>query len=151
MDALLSTSDLDKWVGWKRATERVMREVAREIADATGLSAADFSVLTRLIEEGDGGLRQQVLADQLGWERSRLSRQLGRMESRNLVIRRVAGPERWIDATETGTETTARARVAHAHAVRKHLLEQVTMTDRPTFWNTINDIAANSDDDQQSR
>jgi DNA-binding MarR family transcriptional regulator len=48
-------------------------------------------VLTRAVELGDGSLLQQELATLLGWKRSHLSRQLGRMEARGLLDRSVKG------------------------------------------------------------
>ncbi len=144
MDALMSAAELARWNVWKRASENVMSEVAREIANATGLSAADFSVLTRLIEEGEGSLRQQRLADDLGWERSRLSRHLARMESRGLVSRSGTGPERWIHATAGATDLTATARAAHARAVRGNLLDSVPEELRTAFWSAIEAVAGHS-------
>jgi len=145
MDALLSESEMANWVAWKRATDAVMRAVANEIADTTGLSPADFSVLTRLVEEGNGTMRQQRLADELGWERSRLSRQLGRMEVRGLLSRKGSGPERWITATDSGADAVALARVAHARAVRRTVTDAIEASDRTTFWKTISRISAISD------
>jgi len=146
MNAPLSKSEMANWAAWKRATESVMHDVAQEISDATGLSAADFSVLTRLVEEGDGAMRQQRLADQLGWERSHLSRQLTRMEARSLLSRTGTGPERWIRATEAGINVVIDARGAHARAVRSHLLESVPVKDRAAFWDTVAAISQRSQD-----
>ncbi|MDR6139736.1 hypothetical protein [Pseudoxanthomonas sp. SORGH_AS_0997] len=46
----LSEQDMQRWIAWKRATEAVMAAVVAEITAHTGLSAADFSVLTRVVE-----------------------------------------------------------------------------------------------------
>ena len=87
----LDRVEMARWTTWKRACDVVMHEVEREIGMVAGLSGADFAVLSRVVEVGEGSLRQQQLARLLGWERSRLSRQLSRMEERGLVVRRADG------------------------------------------------------------
>ena len=134
MTELLSDDEMASWVTWKRATDSVMRGVAADILDATGLSSADFSVLTRLVEDGAGSLRQQRLADDLQWERSRLSRQLTRMETRGLLIRDATGLERWITVTADGRRIVKKARIVHAASVRRHLLDLVGADEAPGFW-----------------
>jgi DNA-binding MarR family transcriptional regulator len=130
------------WTAWKRATDVVLRAVTDDIGAATGLSGADFAVLTRVVELGDGSLRQQELARLLGWERSRLSRQISRMESRGLLVRIADGPARMIAATDAGHAAVAAARPAHAAAVRRALIEPVPAEFRDRFWATITAIAA---------
>jgi len=130
-----------KWITWKRAAETVMAGVGDSIAQAAGISTSDFSVLTRLVEEGAGSLRQQRLADQLGWERSRLSRHLGRMEARGLIVRRTNGAERQITASEDGRAVVTQARLAHADAVRRLLFDQIPPAERDDFWATVSRIA----------
>jgi DNA-binding MarR family transcriptional regulator len=140
--AVLNDDETARWVAWKRAADAVTRRVAADIAAATGLSGADFSVLTRLVEDGGGRLRQQRLADDLEWERSRLSRHLGRMETRGLLTRDPAGAERWIEATGEGRRLAAEARIIHADAVRRHLLVMVPREESAAFWRTVRAMAA---------
>ncbi|MEW9532404.1 MarR family winged helix-turn-helix transcriptional regulator [Microbispora sp. NPDC049125] len=141
MSGPLTDEQLARWALWKQATDVVMRQVAQEIAAVTGLSSADFSVLTRLVEEGGGALRQQRLADDLRWQRSRLSRHLGRMEARGLITREGTGPQRWIAATRTARRLVVEARVAHADAVRRHLLDVIPSQDADLFWTLIEAVA----------
>ncbi|GAA2514016.1 MarR family winged helix-turn-helix transcriptional regulator [Winogradskya humida] len=137
----LDPVEMAGWTAWKRAGDVVMRAVEREITAATGLSAADFAVLIRLVELGDGSLRQQELAKLLGWERSRLSRQISRMQTRGLVDAASDGPARMITATDTGRDHIAAARPAHAAAVRRTLLQLVPPEDAAAFWSTVDKIA----------
>lgn len=137
MDHLLDDVEMARWVAWKRAADTVMRNVVDEISTATGLSGAGFAVLTRVVEEGGGRLRQQRLSDDLGWERSRLSRQVGRMADRGLVVREGSSAERLVAATPKGRRVAAQARVAHAAAVRRHLLEPVAPRGAAAFWRAV--------------
>jgi DNA-binding MarR family transcriptional regulator len=94
-------------------------------------------VLTRLVETSDGTLRQQELSDDLGWERSRLSRQLARMEARGLVLRGGDTTARRITATDEGRRLAGIARTAHAAAVRRALIDRVPDGSAGAFWDGV--------------
>jgi len=122
--AALTDDEMALWTAWKAASDAVRAGVVAEIQEATGLSDPDFGVLTRVVELGGGRLRQNQLADSMGWHRSRLSHHLSRMEQRGLITRQDAaegGVE--VSITETGRDAVAVARPIHADAVRRHLLE----------------------------
>lgn len=110
------------WNKWKRASEAVRARIVEEITADTGLSDPDFGVLTRVVEEGDGVLRQNQLAQSMGYHRSRLSHHLARMEERGLVTRHQSGGGVEVAVTDRGRELVAQARPVHATAVRQHLL-----------------------------
>ena len=59
--------------------ERLVRE--------SGLSGADYKVLVPLSETRGGVLRARELCTEIGWDRSRLSHHVTRMEKRGLVVR----------------------------------------------------------------
>jgi len=118
------------WSGWKRAAETVRARVADEIAVETGLSDPDFGVLTRVVEDGGGAMRQNQLAESMGYHRSRLSHHLSRMEQRGLIARRPVSGGVEVVATEAGRESVARARPVHAAAVRRYLLDPLTEAER---------------------
>lgn len=76
--------------------EDVLGRVGRDIAQSTGLTGPEFGVLSRLAALGKGEMRQQALARMMGWDRTRLSHQLTRMQERELIERRpTAGKESW--------------------------------------------------------
>jgi DNA-binding MarR family transcriptional regulator len=118
---LLSADEMSLWHAWKLAAETVRATIAADITAAVGLSDADFGVLTRVAELGGGRLRQNVLAESMGWHRSRLSHQLTRMEQRGLVTRHGADGGVEVQLTDTGRERAQAARPVHAAAVRRHL------------------------------
>lgn len=111
------------WHAWKQAAETVRVRVAADVTAATGLSDPDFGVLTRVVELGGGRLRQNRLAELMGYHRSRLSHHLTRMEERGLVARETVTGGVEVIATESGRAAVARARPVHAQAVRRHLVE----------------------------
>ncbi|MEU6817883.1 MarR family transcriptional regulator [Streptomyces sp. NPDC046860] len=139
----LNDSETARWTAWKRANEAVLAAVAQEIHRAAGLSEADFAVLSRVIENGDGRMPQQDLGDMLGWKRPRLSRQLSRMTERGLVRREDGhGRRMLIAATADGRAALAEARPAHARAVRRALLAHTLAPGSDAFWEVIQEISS---------
>jgi DNA-binding MarR family transcriptional regulator len=141
--SLLDEDEAARWTAWKRAGDTVQAAVAREIQAAADLSVPDFAVLSRVIEEGgETGLGQQELASMLGWQRARLSRQLGRMAGRGLLGRvPAAGNRRLVTATGAGRAALARARPAHARAVRAALFDRLPPAAARDFWAALTTLA----------
>ncbi len=123
----LTPRELRLWHAWERFSETVFSQVGHDVAEATGLSAADYGVLSRLIDLGNGQLRQRELAIAMGWDKSRISHQLTRMQARNLLTRSKTpeGGSRVV-ISPAGRKAVDRARPVHAVAVRRHLTERLT-------------------------
>ena len=101
--------------------------VGRDISQATGLSGPEFGVLSRLAAIGKGEMRQQSLANLMGWDKSRLSHQLTRMNERALIERRYADTNTVVVVlTELGREKLDAARPIHAESVRRNLLSRLS-------------------------
>ena len=124
---LLSAREKELWHAFKKMGDTAFALVAGEIEAGSGLSGADFGVLSRLEDLGKGTLAQSELAASLGWHRSRLSHQLTRMEDRNLLRRKGAASGRGIvvEILPKGGKAIAAARPIHAAAVRKHVLRHI--------------------------
>ena len=123
----LSPQELRVWHAFRLMNEDVLTRVGQDIAQATGLSGPEFGVLSRLEAFGHGEMRQQELARVMGWDKSRLSHQLSRMETRSLVERRPGGGKVvLVVLTKSGREKLDRARPIHAHSVRKNLLNRIS-------------------------
>ena len=115
------------WHAWLQISEAVTSRVARDVAEASGLSAAEYGILVRLLEIGDGRLRQRELAAALNWDKSRISHQLTRMQERNLVTRtKTTQDGSQVAITRLGRDALEQARPIHAQAVRRHLIERLT-------------------------
>ncbi|MEU8928890.1 MarR family winged helix-turn-helix transcriptional regulator [Streptomyces sp. NPDC048409] len=143
LDEPLDDSEIARWTAWKRANEAVLAAVAREIQSAAGLSAADFAVLSRVIENGGDHMPQQDLGALLDWKPARLSRQLSRMVERGLLRREDGRGRRvLITATAEGRTALAAARPAHARAVRRALFRHAGSSGTDDFWNVIQEISS---------
>jgi DNA-binding MarR family transcriptional regulator len=132
----LSRQELEIWHAFKQMGQIVMAGIERDLTEATGLTGADFGVLSRLADLGNGTLRQQALADSMEWHKSRLSHQLTRMQGRDLVQREEREP-RVITVTITalGREKLQAARPVHAASVRRWLLDRLPSEDKSTLLN----------------
>ena len=123
----LTPREIRLWNAWEFFTEEVSSRISREIAEATGLSAADYRVLSCLIDRGHGQLRQRELATALAWDKSRISHQLTRMQERDL-LKRTKTAERGsnVAITTSGRTALESARPVHAYSVRRYLIERLT-------------------------
>jgi DNA-binding MarR family transcriptional regulator len=123
----LTARELRLWHAWLQMSETVTAQVARDVVEASGLSAADYAILERLVEVGNGRLRQRELAAALNWDKSRISHQLTRMQERNLLTRSKTTQEgSQVAITRQGRDALESARPIHAQAVRRYLIERLT-------------------------
>jgi DNA-binding MarR family transcriptional regulator len=126
-DKPLSPQELRIWHAFKLMGEDVMERVGRDIAQATGLSGPDFGVLSRLAALGKGEMRQQALAESLGWDKSRLSHHLTRMQRKQLIERRDSDTRIVrVILTKQGKAKLDAAWPVHAASVRRNLLSRLS-------------------------
>lgn len=83
----LDAGEQRAWLGYRRMRALLDLELARDLASQSGLSEADYDVLTTLTERADARWRVRELAERLLWSTSRLVHQVTRMERRRLVRR----------------------------------------------------------------
>lgn len=82
-----TTEELRIWRDFIETAQALRTELAARLQKDSALSPGDYGTLLALSEADGRRLRPSALARTLGWERSRLSHQLGRMERRGLVRR----------------------------------------------------------------
>src|ERR1700753_1953819 len=75
------------WFAYMRVALRLNYEVNRELQVDSDLSHQDFHVLNALADSPGRRLQLSDLAIRIGWERSRTSHQVLRMEARGLTER----------------------------------------------------------------
>jgi DNA-binding MarR family transcriptional regulator len=117
----LTTGEATTWAFIQRLSELAHAVVEQEVRASADLTGAEFDVL-RLLLEADGALRQSELAAGLGWDKSRLSHQLTRMERRGLIERQDCPDDArgaFVVLSEAGREAIERAAPAHVETVRR--------------------------------
>ncbi|WP_068775112.1 MarR family winged helix-turn-helix transcriptional regulator [Paenibacillus sp. FJAT-26967] len=133
----VSEDEMRIWNMWKGSFKRIFGRVVQELSEHTGLSEGDFGILDRLVQFGDGKLRQQELADSMNWDKSRLSHHLTRMEKRGLVIRSPLDAYRGVQViiTSAGKAALDEALPIVSMAIRKYFLNQLTDQDIESITN----------------
>lgn len=84
---LPTKAQLQVWRDFIETSELLRSTLASRMQSASNMSLADYQVLLTLSEAESTRLRSSELAARVGWERSRLSHHLGRMEKRGLISR----------------------------------------------------------------
>lgn len=108
---------------------RLTAELSRDLADHSALSYPDYVVLVALTDQPDGRMRLFALGRQIGWEKSRLSHQVARMEARGLVKKEKCDSDRrgaYVVVTRHGMEEIEAAAPSHAEAVRRLFVDRLT-------------------------
>ena len=117
------------WRGFVTMQRHLARELDRQLQRDAGISQADFIVLGRLSEAPDRRLRTGELAELLAWEKSRVSHQVTRMESRGLVERSdcdTDGRGTWVGITAEGRRTMVASTRDHAAKIRELFFDELT-------------------------
>jgi DNA-binding MarR family transcriptional regulator len=126
----LNDDELRAWRNFSLMQLQLFGVLGRELA-ADGLSYQDYVVLADLSERPDRTARMSDLGRQLGWEKSRLSHHITRMEGRGLVERVPCPTDQrsWnVVVTAQGRRAIKAAAPAHVAAVRAHFVDVLTPT-----------------------
>lgn len=120
---------LRTWRALNETVEALRTELAARLQQESALSPGDYAVLLALSEAADLRLRSSELAAAIGWERSRLSHHLGRMERRGLIRRQECttdnrGAE--VVLTDRGSQAFRSASLPHLRAVRELFIDPLT-------------------------
>src|SRR5579862_3188055 len=82
------------WLAYMRVQLRLTYEMNRQLQADSNLSLSDYDVLNALRNSPGGRMRITGLAARIGWERSRLSHHVRRLQARGLVDCRLAPADR---------------------------------------------------------
>lgn len=117
------------WRAYRRMQTVLPAALARDLATDSGLSDADYDVLSTLSEKPGHRWQLRELAARMLWSRSRLSHHIARMEDRELVERDGDpddGRGSMIALTRHGMSVLEGAAVLHVESVRRHFVDLAT-------------------------
>jgi DNA-binding MarR family transcriptional regulator len=90
------------------------------------LFATDYDVLSTLTDAEEHRARLTALAMRMLWSKSRLSRHIGRMAERGLVVRVEDGRRADVLLTEKGKQAMFETAPKHVESVREHFIDLLT-------------------------
>jgi DNA-binding MarR family transcriptional regulator len=117
------------WQAYRHLNQQLYAALEDQLMRDAGLSGADYSVLVPLSEEPTGVLRARELCTEIGWDRSRLSHHITRMEKRGLVAREECsedGRGSMVRLTDAGRQAIEGAAPLHAEAVHRQFFDLVS-------------------------
>lgn len=125
----LDEREADAWQAVRDLGQPLFTALGRDLQRESGLSMADYQVLVVLSARPDGTLAHRDLAAATGWEKSRLSHHVTRMQQRHLVCRVGCsddGRSANVVLTPEGRQAIQRAAPGHVAAVRRVLLDRLS-------------------------
>jgi len=128
---------------------RLHAQLARELAAVSDLTYGDYGILVRLTDRPEPRARLFELADELGWERSRVSHQVSRMVTRGLVQKERCDDDRrgaWVVLTDRGRAAIEAAAPSHVASVRELFIDRLTPTELTTLTALAQKVLPHLDD-----
>ena len=142
----LDTREARLWQSYRDTYRELMRALEARLIGNSGLSGADYALLHPLSVAEDGVLRTRDLGKSVGWERSRLSHQVSRMEKRGLVCREECASDArgsMVRLTELGWKAIEAAAPDHVAAVRSYFFDHLTVAEQTQLAGLLDRIATN--------
>lgn len=117
------------WRDYIETAESLRSRLGSRMQRESALSLGDYQVLLALSEAEAERLRSSELAARVGWERSRLSHHLGRMERRGLIRREeCADDSRGAEVvlSAAGSKSFRSGSIAHLQAVNELFVDALS-------------------------
>jgi DNA-binding MarR family transcriptional regulator len=125
----VSTEEWDVWRAFFQMRRQLDLALERQLQHDADISMPDYEILLALFESPDKQLRARELGTIVGWEKSRLSHQVTRMERRGLVRRSDCDTDArgtWIGITPDGRRSILAAMRDHATSIRRYFFDVLT-------------------------
>lgn len=122
----VSEQDWELWRDYFRGGRELVAALDRRLQNDAGISHPEYLLMLTLWNAAEHSLRTGELAEELSWEKSRVSHQVARMEARGLVERRECETDArgvWVVLTADGSRLLLRATRDHTDAIREWFFE----------------------------
>ena len=124
------------WQAYLHLDQHLYSALEQELVRDSGLSGPDYKVLHPLSQEPAGLLRARELCAEIGWDRSRLSHHISRMEKRGLVTREECaedGRGLMVRLTEAGRKAIEGAAPQHVENVQRYFFDLLSEDELETL------------------
>jgi DNA-binding MarR family transcriptional regulator len=126
MISMSAVSDVtaEEWQVWRTfytMRRQLDRALENQLQADAGISGPDYEILLAIFTSPQKQLRSRDLAEVIGWEKSRISHQVTRMESRGLLERRECEDDlrgTWVGITPDGRRAALGAMRNHNETIR---------------------------------
>ncbi|MFF1823389.1 MarR family winged helix-turn-helix transcriptional regulator [Kribbella sp. NPDC058245] len=126
MDDHLTAQEMEIWRSALKIADLLRYRVSLDVREVSDVSQAEHSVLMHIKEAG-ASIGQQRLADTMYWSKSRLSRQLTRMQAKGLIQRQLLDDKSMlVMLTTQGRDALEATDAVHTRSVRRNLFEVAT-------------------------
>lgn len=125
----LNEDEQRMWRRYRDVNQLLELAVERQLQRDAAMSMSDYGVLVCLSEASGDGLRARELGAALGWDRSRVSHQVRRMEGRGLVSKGTCaedGRGTVVTLTREGARAIAEVAPKHVDKVRELFIDTVS-------------------------
>jgi DNA-binding MarR family transcriptional regulator len=139
----LTGEDQATWRSYLQAARLLFEELDRRLDASAGLSLPDYTLLARLRDAGEEGLRMSELAESAVFSRSRISHAISRLENQGWVERRSCPTDRrgsYAALTAGGKDKLAEAEPVHFAVIKEHLLGSIDDADAESFRRVTDNI-----------
>lgn len=134
--AWLDQREAHVWQAYRDLQRELRNALDRQLVRDAGLSGAEYALLVPLSEAPGGRLRARDLGAMVGWDRSRISHQLSRMEHRGFVTREPCPEDARgsiVRLTPAGRSAIEAAAPNHVATVRRLFLDPLSDDDLDTL------------------
>jgi DNA-binding MarR family transcriptional regulator len=141
----LDARETHLWQSYRDAHRELTSALEARLISNSGLSGADYALLHPLSIADCGLLRTRDLGQAVGWERSRLSHQVSRMEKRGLVTREECASDArgsMVKLTELGRKAIEAAAPDHVAAARSYFFDKLTREEQDLLTGVLDRILA---------
>lgn len=136
MTAETTESEKELWRSFYVMRRQLELTLERRLQADAGISTADYEILIALFSSPSKRLRAGQVGDLIGWEKSRVSHQITRMEQRELVKREECGDDArgvWIVLTADGNRAVLGAERDRRDAVRQYFFDVLSDDEKQTL------------------
>lgn len=149
--ARLDEEERRLWKAYRDLFRDLSSVLEAQLLRDAGLSGSEYAVLVPLSHTPGGVLRARELGAELGWDRSRLSHLVGRMEKRGLVARDECSEDRrgsMVRLTDAGRAAVEDVAPSHSAAVRRYFFDQLSEDELATLSTILDRLLGTLTHDQ---
>ena len=124
------------WKAYRDLNLEMSTVLEDQLLSDAGLSGSEYAVLVVLSHSPDGVLRARELGSELGWDRSRLSHLVRRMEKRRFVDREECEEDArgsMVRLTDAGRATVDGVAPEHSEAIRRYFFNALSSDELETL------------------